>query len=371
MNGKLLRSAILLSLPTVAVNVLGIHFLVDRVPEIEKGERDRVKAVYRETALAIKQDHSGLLPENRGEWKPAGKMAPGRWGYQPIPVKRVTHVWYEDADGTCYASTVAYEPERDYRTMFYIFGTFFLFVLAGITVLGIRYFVSYVKTRDDFLAAAAHDLTTPLVCLRNAIGRDAADAQVLNERMIRIVSNIKDFLRLGGRRPKAKADSFDLLEAYREAYLLFRDDYRDLFDGKDVPVHLGTVSPDTKEIRVLADETLTVQILWNLLGNDLKYAAPHGPVRVEFSQKDSFAVVEFIDGGPGMTPRQMRRAFDRYYRAKTVLETGKGGFGIGLCTAREFAEEMGGRLTVRANSPQGCIFRLQLPGHPPFFPRPK
>jgi signal transduction histidine kinase len=60
----------------------------------------------------------------------------------------------------------------------------------------------------------------------------------------------------------------------------------------------------------------------------------------------------------------MRRAFDRYYRAKTVLESGKGGFGIGLCTAREFARAMGGDLSVRANSPHGCVFTLSLPSAP-------
>ena len=62
-----------------------------------------------------------------------------------------------------------------------------------------------------------------------------------------------------------------------------------------------------------------------------------------------------------MSPSEMRRAFDRYYRAKTVLVSGKGGFGIGLCTAREFAEAMGGSLTVRANDPRGCVFVLSLP----------
>ena len=62
-----------------------------------------------------------------------------------------------------------------------------------------------------------------------------------------------------------------------------------------------------------------------------------------------------------MTPWQMRRAFSRYYRAKTALESGKGGFGIGLCAAREFARAMGGDLTVRANEPRGCVFALELP----------
>ncbi len=118
---------------------------------------------------------------------------------------------------------------------------------------------------------------------------------------------------------------------------------------------------------VLADETMLMQILWNIFGNDLKYAAPYGKVAVRFRREGSRAVVEFADEGQGMTPYQMRHAFDRYYRAKTVLESGKGGFGIGLCTARDFARAMGGELSVRANDPKGCVFSLAVPEMPPLL----
>ena len=135
---------------------------------------------------------------------------------------------------------------------------------------------------------------------------------------------------------------------------------RDEFDGLDVEISAeGTVYAH-------ADATLVMQILWNLFGNDLKYAAPYGSVSVMIRRDGGFAVVEFADEGQGMTSREMKRAFDRYYRAKTVMQSGKGGFGIGLCTAREFARAMGGDLTVCANKPRGCVFALRLPaGLPP------
>ena len=109
---------------------------------------------------------------------------------------------------------------------------------------------------------------------------------------------------------------------------------------------------------------MTVQTIWNLLGNDLKYAAPYGRVEAVFSKEGSFAVLRLKDLGKGMTRREMSKAFDRYYRAKTVLESGKGGFGIGLCTAREFARAMGGSLSVAANEPNGCVFTLRVPRFP-------
>ena len=290
--------------------------------------------------------------------------------------------------------------------LFGLFGSVFLLVLIAMTAVGIRYFVGYVKSRDDFMAATAHDLTTPLVALRHLIGRDDDEARTLNERMIRLVENIKSFMRLGGRRPAPQPSEFNLVSAFNSAYALFREDYRDLFDGRDLPLTVGTVPPSsgtvplpstgtvpltpagtvpqgtgtvppismgTGPVMVWADETLTLQIIWNLLGNDLKYAAPFGPVTARITIGDSprkfigdrpqgvWVRLELIDEGKGMTPREMRRAFDRYYRAKTVLESGKGGFGIGLCNAREFARAMGGELSVRANEPRGCIFTLTLP----------
>ena len=379
-NWRLQRSVAALSLPTVVVVALGVFFFIDKVPEIVKAEKNRVKAEYREVALELRQNpgderfmrKASLLPEWRGSF--AGKMIPGRWGFVPIPLKRFTWVWYEDGNGVVYTQAPCVR-ERDYRTMFLSFGSLFLLVLIGITIVGIRYFVEYIRTRDDFLAATAHDLTTPLVGMRYSIGRNDEEAKVLNERMIRLVTNIKDFLRLGGKRPKPQRDEIDLVKCYEEAYALFREDVRDATDGSDIPVNVGTdpteplkngpfawpVPNFVPNFVAVGDETLVVQILWNLIGNDLKYALPFGPVRVRFFREGGFVNVEFADEGQGMSKREMARAFDRYYRAKTVLESGKGGFGIGLCTAREFARSMGGDLSVRANSPHGCVFMLSLP----------
>ena len=393
MNWRLLRSVAALSLPTVVVLILGVRFLVVDVPIIVRDEKARVRAASEHAAKAMREDPllaDFVWERGRGvvrgvaqfgdypadmlwkDWNSVGTKWNDMWGWRAFDGGRL--VWARgvgDKDGeTVYVRWTNIE-ERDYAFMFYLFGPLFLLVLVGITFLGAKFFVDYVRSRDDFLAATAHDLTTPLVGMRYSIGRNDEEAKVLNERMIRLVTNIKDFLRLGGKRPKPQRDEVDLVKCYKEAYALFREDIRDVTDGSDLPVEMGTDPTEPLKNGTFAgpvpnfvavgDETLVVQILWNLIGNDLKYALPYGPVRVRFFRKGGFVCVEFVDEGQGMSKREMARAFDRYYRAKTVLESGKGGFGIGLCTAREFARSMGGDLSVRANSPHGCVFTLSLP----------
>ena len=392
-NWRLLRSVVALSLPTVVVLVLGVRFLVVDVPIIVRDEKARVLATTEQAAKAMREDPllaDFVWERGRGivrgvsefgdypadmlwrEWNSAGIKKTDMWGWRTFEDGRL--VWArgvgeKDFD-TVYLRWTNIE-ERDYEFMFYLFGPMFLIVLVGITFLGARFFVDYVRSRDDFLAATAHDLTTPLVGMRYSIGRNDDEAKVLNERMVRLVANIKDFLRLGGKRPRPQRDEVDLVKCYKEAYALFREDVRDVTDGADIPVEMGTDPTEplkngtfagpVPNFVAMGDETLVVQILWNLIGNDLKYALPFGPVRVRFYREGVFVCVELADEGQGMSKREMARAFDRYYRAKTVLESGKGGFGIGLCTAREFARAMGGDLSVRANSPHGCIFTLSLP----------
>ena len=329
--------------------------MVDRVPDLIRAEHKRVLAEYRLVAVDLQSRTNELDRIALGKsWKPVGKMKPGRWGAEvEIYGPGKAYVWYEDGSMACGTETEVID-ETDFVAIFWIAGTFVLLLLSGMTAFGVKFFIDYVRSRDDFLAATAHDLATPLVGMRGAIGRSDADAKLLVERMLRLVDNLKAFLRLGGRRPAPVKEVFDVVEAVREAYGLFAADYAEEASGE-------VEFEGERGVLVEADRTVVVQIAWNLLGNDLKYAAPFGKVAVRFSKCGAMAKVEFMDEGQGMSAGEMHRAFDRYYRAKTVLESGKGGFGIGLCNARESAAAMGGSLSVRANVPHGCVFTLLLP----------
>ena len=356
-NGRLFWNGVLISLPAAMLVGAVAYFLADKVPEFERNEQRRVQQEYRERTVEAKEKGVGeefdiaACGLKRGDLR----ITKEPWGYGR------DFVWYFKG-GKAYRLQVEPVERFDFRTVFYPIGVLVSMLFIAMTTFGIRYFWKFVKSRDDFLAATAHDLTTPLVGMRMMIGRCDDEAKRLNERMILIVNNIKDFMKLGGKRRNPELKPVDIVALTKEAYQLFAADYADSEGGE---VEFDSSRLQSTVVEVSADETMALQILWNLFGNDLKYAAPYGKVSVRFVQEGKFVKVEFVDEGQGMTPQQMTRAFDRYYRAKTVLESGKGGFGIGLCTAREFARQMCGDLTVRANVPHGCVFALLLPTSSP------
>lgn len=381
---SLWSSAIFLCVPTLVTVFLGVYFFVTDIPEMRIEEEaqfvDRLRCfsieldeepelsdfVWQRRRGVVRGDKSWESEFPAGytwkNWDPVGGTKKKEmWGWRDTSRGRL--VWRRSTRAdTSLVYAALTDIERSNRsTVILVFGSCALIVLVFATLLGVKFLVDYVKTRDDFMAATAHDLTTPLVAMRYMIGRNDAEASTLCERLLRLVSNIKDFMRLGGKRPEPRMDKFDLIKAYEEAYSLFREDYRDVFDGEDVVLRRGEGVSAEGPVLVSGDETLVVQILWNLLGNDLKYAAPYGKVEVCISSAGESVDISFIDEGQGMSRREMRKAFNRYYRAKTVLVSGKGGFGIGLPTAREFAEMMGGRLRVVPNKPRGCVFVLSLP----------
>jgi hypothetical protein len=337
------------------VLILSFRFYVADLPRIVKTEKDKVKSAYREIALTLKQSEMSQvnsIPDNVS-LTPVGKMSPGKWGFEFVDGDAAVIVWYKDAHKSC-STRVPPIQEIDIGRIISCGLFVIIAALIILTYFCIKYFYGYVTTRDDFLAATAHDLTTPLVGARFAIGRNDNDARILVERMLRLVDNLKTFLSLGGRRPDLNISYFDLVKAFNEAYSLFELDFKDSESG--AVENLGD-----KSLYVKADETKTIQILWNLLGNDLKYASHYGKISARFSHDDKFAYFELIDCGPGMTKYEMKKAFDRYYRASTVLKSGKGGFGIGLCNAKQSARQMQGDITVYQNKPKGCVFKLMLP----------
>lgn len=372
-NGRLVRHCLYLALPTAALVAFGAYFLWASVPRIAANERSRFESEARLIVDEIRQgernadfvwEYGAGVVEGDIEWRgefPAQmlwkdwELSAVRKGISMWGIKRCADgtqvVWLRD--GKRIYATVSELSQTDYAAIFWTAVPLLLMLMLAATSFAVFSLHSYAKSRDDFLAAAAHDLATPLVGMRYLVRKESEDVRNLTERMIRLVENIREFLSLGGRRKTPDCRNFEIGKAFDEAYAIFAADYSDEVSG---PVKIF----GDKSLCVNADEALTVQIIWNLLGNDLKYAAPYGGVCVSFGTEGHFVTVSFADEGQGMSRTQMRHAFDRYWRARTVLESGKGGFGIGLCASRESACSMGGQLSVKANSPRGCIFTLTL-----------
>ena len=358
MNWRLYGHCALICLPALALCALGAYFLSAKVPKIVSAEKSSVTREYRRTAEALvanpsAAEYSGL---RRKGWRQSGKIsvkgaAPVPWGHVHLDGREL--VWTgsgKNVVGVYTAPVSAF----DFAALFGVAVPAVLTLVVALTALCLRFFVAYARERDDFVAAPAHDLATPLVAMRRFIGRDDATARKLAERMVRIVENLSAFLELGGKRPSPAMEPVDLVDACGEAYALFKDDFQSLSGGR------GVGFSGLESAVALADRTRTVQIFWNLFANELKYAAPHGAVSVRFEAEGSRVRVVFSDEGPGLTAGERRRIFRRYYRAKSLMKCGKGGFGIGLCTARGDARAMGGELTVGANKPNGCVFTLEL-----------
>jgi two-component system sensor histidine kinase KdpD len=101
------------------------------------------------------------------------------------------------------------------------------------------------------------------------------------------------------------------------------------------------------------------QVLVNLLDNALKYGEGRITVRVEATSGS--VRVSVADSGPGLTPAEQERIFEKFYRGGHELTRASGGTGLGLYISKELIEQMGGRLFVRADPGAGATFTVELP----------
>ncbi len=133
--------------------------------------------------------------------------------------------------------------------------------------------------------------------------------------------------------------------------------------GGQVPLVEAVLHPDAAE--VLAEPVLLRQLLDNLVGNSLKYAAegavPH--VRVSSRPSGHLVEVDVLDNGSGIPDGQHARVFERFARAHGA---GHRGTGLGLAICRRIVERHGGTISAapRPDGARGTLVRFTLPAVP-------
>ncbi|WP_285709768.1 sensor histidine kinase [Erythrobacter oryzae] len=106
-----------------------------------------------------------------------------------------------------------------------------------------------------------------------------------------------------------------------------------------------------------------LQILINLVGNAIAYAPAASTVTISaLPLADGRVAVSVADEGPGVSPEQAARIFDKFERLGRDSDGGKDkGSGLGLYISRRLAEAMEGTLTVGSAPSGGALFTLELP----------
>ena len=107
------------------------------------------------------------------------------------------------------------------------------------------------------------------------------------------------------------------------------------------------------------DAKWTEEAVCNLLDNAVKYTPAGGKVTVSSRDFELFSVIRISDTGPGIAEEEQARVFSRFYRGASARD--REGVGLGLCLARQIAEEQGGYVKLESSPGRGCRFSLYLP----------
>jgi two-component system OmpR family sensor kinase len=235
----------------------------------------------------------------------------------------------------------------------------------------------------QFVADASHELRTPLTSIRgfaelyrHGAAHDlTATADLLGRiegeatRMGVLVDDLLLLARLDQQRPLASAP-VDLVALARDAAEAARIRARD----REI-----TLVADDKVV-VTGDEARLRQVVGNLVDNALTHTPAGTPVEVRVNREEAVrgraggrgrdggredrrpsAVLAVRDEGPGLTPEQAERVFERFYRTDAARSRPGGGAGLGLSIVAAIAAAHGGRAEVDSTPGEGTTVRVVLP----------
>ncbi len=210
-----------------------------------------------------------------------------------------------------------------------------------------------VRSQQEFVADASHQLRTPLAALRLRLenlesevppGGDAeADVAGSLEEVARLSRLVDGLLELARAEQSAAAPESigvaELVDGRTEAWGAFADEHG---------VSFAVRTP--ADLRVRSVPGRLEQVLDNLIANAIEVSPAGGVIHIDADRRDGRVVLRVADEGPGLTVAERDRALDRFWRGTGA----EGGTGLGLAIVRRLVEADRGWVQLDA-APEGGL----------------
>jgi PAS domain S-box-containing protein len=225
------------------------------------------------------------------------------------------------------------------------------------------------RVRTKFVSVVSHELRTPMAAIKGFIDNmlngvtgelNARQSEYLRrmqssmERLTRLIAELLDWssLEMGG--------APILLKSFSPADLVrtIAENARAVAEAKQIHV---TTDIEGSVPTILADTDKIEQVLWNLVGNAIKFTPAHGLVVIK-CQRALDGGVEFTvsDTGCGILPNDIPHVFDQFSGVSSLIPSSKGAQ-LGLYITKSLVLLHGGRIWVESTPGEGSRFMVHLP----------
>lgn len=231
------------------------------------------------------------------------------------------------------------------------------------------------KTRDEFLSIASHELKTPVTSMKLQL-QMAEKSLAIPERfptpekmaktlemsirqinkLTKLIDDLLDVSRINTGRLTFNFEKVDLKILLQEVLERFTFQFQNA--GCEVSLKM-----DERESFVAeCDRFRMDQVITNLITNVIKYAAGK-PVIISLKKSESSVQIIVQDFGMGIEPYLLNKIFDRFERSD--LHNHISGMGLGLFIARMIVEAHGGQISVTSEPGEGSTFTVDIPNTRP------
>ncbi|MDI1327685.1 MAG: ATP-binding protein [Brevundimonas sp.] len=222
------------------------------------------------------------------------------------------------------------------------------------------------QAKSSFLATMSHEIRTPLNGVLGMAQIMAADELSDRQRerlgmvthsgqaLLTILSDVLDLAKIEAGKVELELVVFDLNALVERSQAIFRA----IAESKGLEFTATVEATAAGSYR--GDATRLHQILCNLLSNAVKFTE-QGGVAVTVAREAGDLMIQVRDTGPGVTPEQLPRLFEKFVQADASTTRRYGGTGLGLSICGELARIMGGTIQAEHVRPHGLAFCLRLP----------
>jgi signal transduction histidine kinase len=217
----------------------------------------------------------------------------------------------------------------------------------------------------QFVADASHELRNPLAIIRTNVDVALGDPDASPDELRQTIATVKragdrmtllvdDLLALARRQqPTLEHEPVDLGAAVAEA----SDDFVVPAETRDIVLDRA-IAPG---VVVTGDREALKRVVANLLDNAVRLAPAGSRIRLATGSEGNRAWIAVADEGPGISPEDQPRVFDRFWRADKARARADGGTGLGLAIVRQLVESHGGEVRLHSKVGVGSSFVVWLP----------